>query len=65
MTPSRIFSAVCIVLALACTTPLQGQQSIEYSDDADALFKRGLTLFQEKQYGDAIAAFDQVIEQYP
>ena len=56
---------MCVVLALACTTPLQGQQSIEYSDDADALFKRGLTLFQEKQYGDAIAAFDQVIEQYP
>lgn len=44
---------------------LHGQRAIEYSRDAESLFRRGLSLFEAARYGASAATFDSLITFYP
>ena len=52
-------------MAVVTASRMQGQEPVEYSADADALFKQGVALFESKKFEEAVAAFDELILQFP
>ena len=63
-TPAR--SAALLLLALALPAGvLRAQQTIDRSDRVELLFKQALAQFTEGKDRDAVAAFDEIIRDYP
>jgi ABC-type branched-subunit amino acid transport system substrate-binding protein len=59
----RLAAAGAIALFLAL--PVAAQETVEYSERAEELFKEATTLFSEGSYREAVSAFDRILREYP
>jgi len=55
---------ILIVLVIILGSPASGQQTLEYSQSAEALFSQGLSLFTEGKFREAAYLFDRIIKDY-
>ncbi|MCZ6776579.1 MAG: ABC transporter substrate-binding protein [Ignavibacteria bacterium] len=44
---------------------LEGQESLEYSERADLLFKQGIEQFSTERFDESVESFDRIIRQFP
>ncbi len=57
---------LCVIAAIFCLPLLAfSQESVEYSDRAEEVFKEGLSLFGAGSFREAERTFDRIIQDYP
>jgi ABC-type branched-subunit amino acid transport system substrate-binding protein len=45
--------------------PLKGQKAVEYSDEAETLFRRGIVQYEAQRFDDASVFFSEIIRRFP
>ena len=57
-------SRLLLMLFFSCVYMARGQGVLTYSQDAERIFKQGVTQFSEERFEEAVVSFDRVIKAY-
>jgi len=58
-------SMILLLLGMCGPLPVAAQQRIEYSANADQLFREGVARYSSRQFREASDLFDRVLREYP